>query len=228
MATELKILSAGAVQPGLATVISAFRRATGCRVEIAFATAPEIRKRIGGAPVDVVIAPETLLDDLVNAGTVDKQRVALGRIGVGIMVRAGAPLPKIADVDEFKQSLLDAESVVYNQASTGIYLEALFDKLRIAEPIQSKTTRYPNAAAVLDHVSKGRGREIGFGATTVIVEGKAKGLVFVGPLPAQIQNYTTYLASVTRNATSVGTAREFIGYLGTPSSRATLSAAGIQ
>ena len=44
----------------------------------------------------------------------------VGRIGVGVMVREGAPLPKIATVDELRQSLLEADSVVYNHASTGI------------------------------------------------------------------------------------------------------------
>ena len=43
------------------------------------------------------------------------------------MVRYGTPPPKVATVDDFKQALLNAESVVYNQASTGIYLENLFD-----------------------------------------------------------------------------------------------------
>lgn len=85
--------------------------------------------------------------------------------------------------------------MVYNQASTGIYLEKLFDRLGIGEQVKAKTTRYPDAAAVLGHISKGKTNEIGLGATTVIFEAESKGLKFVGPLPAEIQNYTTYAAA---------------------------------
>ena len=222
---EIELLSAGAVKPGLAQVIDAFQQATGHKVNATFATAPEIRKRIGGAAADVVVAPPELLDDLVKAGKCAGERVIVGRIGVGVMVRESAPLPKIASVDELRQSLLDADSVVYNHASTGIYLETLFARLGIAAQLKTKTTRYPDAAAVLDHVSKGRNREIGFGATTVIVEGRSKGLIFVGPLPAEIQHYTAYAAIATADNAA---AREFLGFLAADVAKAILAEAGIR
>jgi len=165
-AAEIRLLSAGAVKPGLAGLIAAFRRATGHGVKAAFATAPALSKRIsGGETADVVIAPPALLDDLVESGKAwAAERITIGRIGVGVTVRDGAPLPKIATVEEFRQSLLNAESLVYNQASTGIYLESLFDRLGIGAQLKAKTTRYPDAEAVLDHVGKGKGGEIGLGA----------------------------------------------------------------
>jgi molybdate transport system substrate-binding protein len=225
----LNVLSAGAVKPGLLRVIHAFQHDTGYKVNVTFATAPESRKRLSGDEVgDVVVAPPQLLDDLVNSGKVAGERVMVGSIGVGVMVRTGTNLPQIATVNELKQALLSAESVVYNQASTGIYLEALFDRLGIAAGLKTKTTRYPDAAAVLEHVSKGRGKEIGFGATTVILEAKDKGLAFVGPLPAEIQNYTTYLAAVAAGAVNGDVARDFVAYLVSPSARAELAEAGIQ
>jgi molybdate transport system substrate-binding protein len=154
--------------------------------------------------------------------------VTVGRIGVGVAVREGAPAPKIATVDEFRQSLLNAESVVYNQASTGIYLEGLFNRLGIAAQLKAKTTRYPDFAGVLDHVSKGKGNEIGLGATTVIVEAENKGLKLVGPLPAEIQNYTTYAVTVAAEGLAKDAAREFVRYLTTPAAKATFAAAGIE
>ena len=226
---QLELLSAGAVKPGLAQVIDGFLRETGHKVNVAFATAPEIRKRIGhDEAVDVVIAPPALLDDLVKARKTTGEHVIVGRIGVGVMVRTGTALPKITTVDEFRRSLLDTDSVVYNLASTGIYLETLFVRLGIAAQLRTKTTRYPDAAAVLDHVSKGKNKEIGFGATTVIVEAKDKGLLFVGPVPAEIQNYTTYTAMMTADGAARDAAREFLGYLATDAAKAILAEAGIQ
>ena len=230
MAAEITVLSAGAVEPGMVKVIAAFRRETGHDVKAIFATAPAIRKRIGGdEKMDVIIAPPDVLDDLVKAGkAAEADGVTVGRIGVGVTVRDGAPLPKIATVDEFKRSLLNAESVVYNQASTGIYLEGLFDRLGITEQLKSKTTRYPDAGAVLQHISQGRAGEIGLGAVTVIIEGKNKGLTLVGPLPTEIQNYTTYAATFVAASTTEGAAREFVRYLTGREAKAAFAAAGIE
>jgi molybdate transport system substrate-binding protein len=227
-AEQVSVLSAGAVAPGVVRVIDAFRRETGHRVKVTFATAPAISKSIREPEaMDVVIAPPAVLDEWARAGKAEAAgRVAIGRIGVGVMVRSGAPLPKIATVDDFKQSLLSADSVVYNQASTGIYLEGLFDRLGIRDPLQLKSIRYPDAAAVIEHVGRGQDNEIGLGATTVIIEGQSKGIQFVGPLPAEIQNYTTYGATVTMNAGS-GAARELVRYMTSPPGKNALMAAGI-
>ena len=227
-AEEIRVLSAGAVEPGILKIIDTFRRETGHNVKITFATAPAISKRVAGATVDIVIAPPAVLDEWVKAGkAAQAERVTIGRIGVGVMVRAGAPPPKIATVDEFKQSLLSAESLVYNQASTGIYLEGLFERLGIASQLKPKTTRYPDAAAVLSHVSKGHGNEIGLGATTVIIEGESIGLKFVGPLPEDIQNYTAYAAILAADGAGSKATREFIGYLAAPLAKQIFGAAGI-
>ena len=227
---EINVFSAGAVQPGIVKVIEAFRNASPHHVKITFATAPIILKRIGAPDgLDVVIAPPAVLDEWVKAAKATAvDRVTIGRIGVGVMVRESAPLPRIASVDDFKQALLSAESVVYNQASTGIYLEKLFERLGIAEQLKPKTVRYPDAAAVLDHIAKGNGAEIGLGATTVIIEGVNKGLKFVGPLSPEIQNYTTYAAAVVNAGSASDAAREFVRFLTGPVAQKVFASAGIQ
>jgi len=228
MPGQINILSAGAVSPGLVKVIEAFRRETADDVKVTFATAPELRKRLGsGESADVVIAPPGLLDDLVEGGKPQlADRVTVGRIGVGVMVRDDAPVPRITTIDEFKQSLLSAESIVFNQASTGLYIESLFKRLGIAVETEAKITRYADFAAVRDHISRGHGNEIGFGATTVIIEHASKGLRFVGPLPAELQNFTTYAAALTANAGDA--ARKMLRYLATPAAKAIFNAAGIE
>jgi len=228
-AEDINVLSAGAIEPGLVKVIDLFRRQTGHDVKATFATAPMIRKHIGENEVDVLIAPPAVLQEWVKAGKASQvDRVTIGRIGVGVMICGGAPVPKIASVDEFKQSLLTAQSVVYNQASTGIYLDELFARLGIADQLKAKTTRYPDAAGVLSHVIKGKSNDIGLGATTVIVEGESRGLKFVGPLPAEIQNYTAYDATVMLDCVGSDAAREFVRFLNTPTAKTIFAAAGIE
>jgi molybdate transport system substrate-binding protein len=225
MADDLKILSAGAVKPGLARVLDAFQRESASRVEISFATAPTILKRIGAGDLpDVLIAPTGVLEELTKSGKCAARETAgLGRIGVGVFVRNGEPLPQVATVEGFKRSLLAAESVVYNTASSGTYLEKLFETLGVASA--AKSTRYPDFAAVLDHVRKGKGKEIGLGATTVIIENQSQGVKFAGPLPAEIQNYTSYVAAVVSESEN---ANRFVRYLSSSAARAILTAAGIQ
>ena len=230
MSKELKLLSAGAVKPGLIKVIDRFQCDCGNRVQVSFATAPAIVKQIGaGETVDVVIAPAGVLEQLVKSGKcAARQTVTLGRIGVGVLVRNGESLPDISNVDGFRQSLLNAQSVVYNQASTGTYLETLFESLGIGAAIRSKSTRYPDFAAVLDHVSKGTGREIGLGATTVIIENESHGVKFAGPLPVEIQNYTSYAAAIIAKSEAKDIAQQFVRYFESPTAKALLTAAGIQ
>ena len=227
MASNLKVFSAGAVQLGLSRVAEAFRLDGAGSVEIEFTTAPAIAKRIAdGHSSDVIVAPRELIETLTNTSPLSNRPVLLGRIGVGVMVRAGAPIPGIADIAEFKQSLQIAEQIVYNQASTGIYLDKLFQRLGVATEMEVKTTRYPDFAAVRHHVANGRGNEIGFGATTVIAESAGKGITFAGPLPAEIQNYTSYAAVLTSNTGDGASA--FMDYLATPSAKSILRSAGIE
>ena len=229
VAAEINILSAGAVAPGLKIIGEHFERKTGQRVELTFATAPAILERVNtNAPVDIVIAPTAVLGDLARNGKISNgRRVLLGRIGVGVMVRAGATEPRIATADQLKESLQEAKSVVFNRASTGSYLEKLFRRLGIGMEVEAKSIRYPDFAAVLDHISRGGNGEIGFGATTVIIENVQRGVTFVGALSAEIQNYTAYEAAVVQYRAAGPAPREFIEYLESTPARSALAQAGI-
>jgi molybdate transport system substrate-binding protein len=227
-AAEITILSAGAIEPGLRAAAAAFERQTGHVVKISFATAPQIGTRVGGGEAcDVVIAPPAVLDELARTGKVG-ERVTVGRVGLGVVVRPGAPVPDISSVEALRRSVLAAESLVFNRASTGLYLENLLKNMSIYEQVASKTTRYPDGASVLEHVLKGQGREIGFGAITEIMLYRDRGLRLVGPLPAEVQNYTSYTAAPMTAAPQAEAARAFVTYLGTPASKALFVAAGIE
>src|SRR6267378_3488024 len=132
MAAEIRVLSAGAVEPGLRAAAGAFKKQTGNDVNSTFNTAPEIRKRIaGGEAFDVVIAPPAALEEFAGAGKLTVERVALGRVGLGVAVRPGAAVPDISSADALKRSVLAAESIVFNRASSGIYLENSLNKMGV-------------------------------------------------------------------------------------------------
>ena len=65
------------------------------------------------------------------------------------------------------------------------------------------------------------------GAITEILLYRDKGLKFVGPLPADIQNYTAYSATVMIGTAQAAAARAFVAYLGSARGQAIFKAAGI-
>ena len=228
LADELQVLSAGAIEPGLTAAAAAFEKQTGHVAKITFNTAPELRKRMDGNPAfDVVIAPPAVIADFAAGSKLLDARANVGRVGMGVAVREGAAVPDIASADALKRSVLDAESLVFNRASTGLYLEGLLKKMDVYAQVEGKTTRYPDGAAVMEHVIKGKGREIGFGAMTEILLYNGKGLKLVGPVPAEVQNYTSYTAAPLASSKSQALAQQFVGFLSGPVGKPLFVAAGV-
>ncbi len=228
-AAEITVLSGGAIEPGLKAAAAAFEKQSGHKVNITFNTTPQMRKRIAaGEAFDVVIAPPAAVDEFAKAGKVDADGVNVGRVGLGVVVRPGAPVPAIATSDDIKQAVLEAESIVFNRASTGIYFENLLKKWGVYPQVEGKAARYTTGAEVMKHVLKGKGREVGFGPITEILLEKEHGLILVGPLPADIQNYTSYTAVPMSAGTNKAVAQALVKFLGGPDGKPLFVAAGIE
>ena len=229
VAGEITVLSGGAIEPGLHAAVSAFEKETGHHVKITFNTTPQMVKRVSaGEKFDVVIAPPAAIEGFAKEGKVEGERVSVGRVGLGVAVRPGAPAPDISSADAVKRSVLEAESLVFNRASTGIYFENLLKKMGLYEQVEAKTTRYPDGASVMEHALKGKGREIAFGAITEILLYKEKGLRYIGPLPADIQNYTSYTAVPMSGGANPALAKSLVQFLGSPAGKKLFVAAGIE
>jgi molybdate transport system substrate-binding protein len=225
-AVEINVLSGAAVEPGLLATADIFRKRTGNTVKIAFETTPEIRRLVSaGATPDVVIAPPAALDELAKSGTVDRtMRVSLGRVGIGVVIRDGAPKPDISTTDALKRAILDADSIVYNRASSGLYVEGLLQRLGLDEQIRSKIKRY-TGTDMIEPLINGIGKEIGFMPIAQILHCRGRGLRLVGPLPADIQNYTTYAASPASKSEGGLT---FVRFLETSEAKDIFVSAGIE
>lgn len=230
MSADIHVLSAGAIEPGLIAVADAFRSQGGQDVRITWATTPVIRKRIAsGEAADVVIATHEAIDDFTQDGKVaGKGRVQIGRVGIGIVMRRTLREPDISSAGALKYAVLDADSVVFNRASSGLYVERMLGDMGILERIQSKTSRYGNGPAMMEHLINGKGKEIGFGAITEILMFRDKGLKLAGPLPDEIQHYTDYVAATITASPNPGGAKQFTRYLATPAAKALFAAHGIE
>jgi molybdate transport system substrate-binding protein len=228
-AAGITVLSGGAVEPGLKAAATVFEKETGHTVQITFNTAPQILERLGAGDIfNVVIAPPAVIEELAKAGKVERERVSIGRVGMGVGIREGAPVPDISSVEAIRRTVLEAESVVFNRASSGLHFEGLLQRMGIYEQIEPKTARYPDAASVMERLLRGKGKEVGFGPMTKILQYKDRGLRLIGPLPAEVQHYTSYIAVEMTGVSNKAAAGAFLRFLGGPTGKPLFSAAGIE
>jgi molybdate transport system substrate-binding protein len=114
-AAEIKVLTAGAFKQVLLMLVPDFEKQTGHKVIVQNDTVGALAKRIeSGEVFDLAVLTPAAVNDLSSKGKfVAGSRTNLGRVGVGVVVREGAPKPDISSVDAFKKALLAAKSVAY-------------------------------------------------------------------------------------------------------------------
>ena len=122
--------------------------------------------------------------------------------------------------------LAGAKTVVYNRASSGQGIEALIQKLGIAEQLAARTVRFPDAESVMRHMMSAGEGAVGFGAPTAISLYTGSRLRYAGPVPAELQSYTSYAIAATPDATPL--ARAFLNYLEGDEARAIIGRAGVE
>ena len=230
--SEIRVLSGGAPKLGVSKCAEDFEAATGHTIELRFATAPVLRAEVegGASDADAIIAPEPVFADFQRDGRVVADlRVRVGGIKTAVVMRDGARCPDLSGVEAFKSALLAAPAVVYNQASSGQYIERMIVGLGIAEALAGKTIRTPTGAAVVETIAEtAPDGAIGFGQMTEIRRLAGLGVTLAGPLPEDLANTTTFVAGVSSQARSADAARAFVDYLASPAARRSLVELGIE
>jgi molybdate transport system substrate-binding protein len=229
-AAEVKILTAGAMRAVVLELVPQFETETGHKAVVSNDTAGGLAKRIeGGEAFDVAVITPGVIDELAKkAKIIADSRVNVARVGVGVVVKEGTPLPDISSVDAFKRALLAAKSVAYidpaSGGSSGIYLTSLFEKLGIAADIKPKA-KLKQGGYVAELIANGEA-ELGLHQISEILP--VKGAKLVGPLPAEIQNYTIYAVAVGADAKQPDAARALIKLLTGPAAETVLKARGME
>jgi molybdate transport system substrate-binding protein len=229
-AAEIKVLTAGAFKQVLLVLVPDFEKQTGHKVVLENDTVGALTKRIeGGEAFDLAVLTPAAVNDLSTKGKfVAGSRTNLGRVGVGVVVKEGAPKPDISSVDAFKKTLLAAKSVAYIDpaagGSSGIYVAGLLDKLGVAADVKPKAKLIPGGA-VAEHIARGEA-EIGIHQISEILP--VKGITLVGPLPADIQNYTVYAAGLGANGKESEAAKALLKTLSGPAAADVLKSKGME
>lgn len=217
-AAEIKALSAGAVTEVMTHLAKDFKVQTGNEIKFSFAPVGTVLNQMAaGATGDIIILTDKAIDDLVAKGLIVSDSVVeIGKVGIGVAIKDGAPTPDIFTVDAFRQTLLNAKSLVYADpakgASSGIYFTGLLQRLGIADDVKGKTSLLPGGY-VVELVAEGKA-EIGIHQITEILP--VKGAKLLGPLPSEVQNITTYSAGISTSAVSPDIAKAFLQFALSP------------
>jgi molybdate transport system substrate-binding protein len=214
-AAEIRVLSTHALQEVFEELGPQFERATGYKLSLGYDPAAALRRQIEqGAIFDVLIGTRRVVEDLAKKNLVRTDSIRdIGSNGLGVAVKKGAPKPDISTVEAFKKCLLAAQSVVRSsEGVSGAHFEQLMVKLGIVEQMKPKTRLGPSGR-IAEMAARGE-VEIAVQQISEIVP--VKGVDFVGPLPAEIQLYTTYSAAVGTGAKEPRAALELVKFLTSP------------
>lgn len=230
-AAEVEVVSGGAFKQVLTALIAQYEKESGNTVVASYQTVGQHLKLIGSGEekFDVAVLTPEAIEGLIKDGkVVAGSRADLAKTGVGVVVKAGTPLPDISTVEAFKRTLLAAKSVAYIDpaagGSSGIYVGKLLERLGIAKQINAKAVLV-HGGAVATHVVDGEAA-IGIHQISEILP--VKGAVLVGPLPAEIQNFTVYAAGAATQAKDPAAARSLVKFLSGPHALPIIKAKGME
>ena len=219
-AQDLRVLSGGAAKSLVEPLAKSFPNA---KVEVRYQPmAPLAESLAQGADVDLVIVTEETLPRLERQGLVKRGAKPIARVGIGVAVNERAAAPDVSTVEALRRTLLAAKSVVYidpKVGTSGKHVAEMLERLGIAPQVNAKA-RLGQGGYVVEPVGRGE-VELGIHQISEILP--VKGVKLAGPLPPELQKYTTYVATPVRESRLV---LDFIDYLGGPQARALLPQLG--
>ena len=216
LASDVRVYTSGApadIQKGLA---QRFGEATGHRLVVTSGTLSAIQNRLlASEAADVVVLPVPSVDTLDKAGKLrGGSRIGLARVGIGVAVRQGAPLPDVSTVEAFRKTLLAARSIVHPDPKgggfTGAHIDKVFERLGIADAVRPKVTLMFAISGGTAAVAKGDA-EIGlFNVSEVL---PVSGVALAGAFPADLQNYITFAGGVSVDSPAPDAAAAYLRLL---------------
>lgn len=137
----------------------------------------------------------------------------MGRIGIGVAVKQGAPKPDFSTVEAFKRSMLGAKSIATSgEGSSGRYVAGLIEKLGIADQVRPKIkSGGPGASAKM----------LAAGEVDFVVSGLppllgTPGIDWLGYLPEEINNWLLFTGGLGANAEEADAGRALLKFFTTP------------
>ncbi len=226
-AAEISVVSGNGARAAVIELAREFERASGHKVTLHFAVNPEVKRDVdAGRPFDVAILNPPFLDALIREGKVVKQtRTVLGRAGIGVGIREGAPKPDISTVEGFKRALLAAKAVAYpGEGASGKYFVSVIQRLGMMAEMKPKLRPMP-AEYNVEVVASGEADMVVVVASRI---SGVPGVQLVGRIPEELQTWIGFTAGLSANAKEPEAARALLASFTTASAEEILKKTGIQ
>jgi molybdate transport system substrate-binding protein len=197
-AAELRVFSTGAPSAAAKVIAAKFSAETGHTVAFTVGPLATIQQKLAaGEQADVVIVPTTLIAALENEGKLRvRSSVNVARVGIGIVVREGAPRPDVATLASIRKLLVDAPAIAYPdpESVVGKAITHMIEQMGIADVVKPKVTLSYAITGGVNLVADGK-VDVGLFIISEILP--VKGVTLVGPLPAEFQSYIVFDAAIT-------------------------------
>ena len=232
MAGRLHVLSGGAAQGLIGQLRERLLDETGFAVDGAFGAVGAMRdKLLEGAPCDLVILTQQLIDQLEADGhVVPGSGVPLGVVRTGVAVKAGAAVPDVSTAAGLKSALLGADAIYFPdpvKATAGIHFMKVLVALGIADELATRLRAFPNGAtAMREMADRPEPRAIGCTQVTEILY--TVGVQLVGMLPKEFELATVYTAGVCTKAREPQAAARFMRLLAGEEAKPVREAGGFE
>ena len=148
----------------------------------------------------------------------------LARTPLGVAVRAGAPKPQVATVEDFKALMLRSRTVSVPASTSGIFLaNDVFPRLGLAGRVKLKPTPRGTEAAAL--VAAGEA-DVAVMPVSEIVH--APGVDLAGVIAPEIQLDQVFAAAVVSGAAQPDAARRLVDFLASARAAPAVRAGGME
>ncbi|HVW74716.1 MAG TPA: substrate-binding domain-containing protein [Rhizomicrobium sp.] len=211
-AATLTVLAPASAAAGLAPIAAQYTASTGTQVTVGGGSRAKVVDALKSGPADVVVLPTNDMAELPNVTGM----TPLGRISVGVGVKAGARVPDISTPEKFRAALLAAKGVAYADPAAGTSAGKVIDQM-LSAPAFKGVKRVPVQGLAVTALADGRASI----ALQMLPElAGDKDVALAGPVPPAYGagvDFSAGIASVTSNAIA---AQAFISYLADPKNAA--------
>ena len=230
LAAEITLQGPASFRVLFPKLLPQFEKSSGHKVTAAYAPLGVITERvIKDEAVDVAIVSGKQNEELQKQGKLlAGSRVEIAQVGFTVFVKKGAAKPDLSSADALKRALLAAKSIAVGDPARGggasLYTIDLLKRLGISEEVKAKSRLEPSGTEIAEAVAKGE-TELGIGVASDL--SLVAGIESVA-LPAEVQNYSLYVAGINASSKQVDAAKALIAYLTSPAVKQALTANGFE
>ena len=209
----LRMLCSTAVHTPMQQMQAQLERAAGGPVTIEWDSSQRLGAKIdAGEAFDIAVLSTEGMDSYVQKGAIAAaSRTYLGRTGAAMAVRAGAPKPDISTREKLKQVLLNAKSIAMNPTgASGVHFSRLIKEMGIEEQIKPKMVLSAEPGSQTKLVADGKAEMIWTQSTEIA---PYPGVEMIGPLPADVQSYSTFDIGVAAKSSDAKAADALVKYV---------------